>query len=78
MAKTWCVGGRHYSNTNNIVEYEKTNTKTRKIVKIISGTCSFCKRNKSQVFTKSMTRGEDFIKNAKCSHGHRSAMSNSA
>ena len=25
-----------------------------------------------------MTRGEDFIKNAKCSHGHRSAMSNSA
>ena len=25
-----------------------------------------------------MTRGEDFIKNAKCSHGHRPAMSNSA
>ena len=25
-----------------------------------------------------MTRGSDFIKNAKCSHGHRSAMSNSA
>ena len=25
-----------------------------------------------------MTRGLDFIKNAKCSHGHRSAMSNSA
>ena len=25
-----------------------------------------------------MTKGEDFIKNAKCSHGHRSAMSNSA
>ena len=25
-----------------------------------------------------MTRGEDFIKNSKCSHGHRSAMSNSA
>ena len=25
-----------------------------------------------------MTRAEDFIKNAKCSHGHRSAMSNSA
>ena len=24
-----------------------------------------------------MTRGQDFIKNAKCSHGHRSAMSNS-
>ena len=25
-----------------------------------------------------MTRAEDFIKNAKCSHGHRSTMSNSA
>ena len=25
-----------------------------------------------------MTRGQDFIKNAKCSHAHRSAMSNSA
>ena len=25
-----------------------------------------------------MTRREDFIKNANCSHGHRSAMSNSA
>ena len=24
-----------------------------------------------------MTRGQDFIKNAKCSHGYRSAMSNS-
>ena len=25
-----------------------------------------------------MTRGQDFIKNAKCTHGHRSAMSTSA
>ena len=25
-----------------------------------------------------MTKAEDFIENAKCSHGHRSAMSNSA
>ena len=25
-----------------------------------------------------MTRGQDFIKKAKCTHGHRSAMSNSA
>ena len=25
-----------------------------------------------------MTRGKDFIKNAKCTHGHRLAMSNSA
>ena len=25
-----------------------------------------------------MTKGESFVKNAKCTHGHRSAMSNSA
>ena len=25
-----------------------------------------------------MTKGQDFIRNAKCTHGHRSAMSNSA
>ena len=25
-----------------------------------------------------MTRGQDFIKNAKCTHGHRPAVSNSA
>ena len=25
-----------------------------------------------------MTRGQGFIKNTKCTHGHRSAMSNSA
>ena len=25
-----------------------------------------------------MTRGENFVKNAKCTHGHRSAMNNSA
>ena len=25
-----------------------------------------------------MTRGQDFIKNAKCTHGHRSALTNSA
>ena len=23
MTKTWCVGGKHYSNTNNISQYEK-------------------------------------------------------
>ena len=29
-------------------------------------------------FTKEMTRGEHFVRNAECMHGHRSAMSNSA
>ena len=52
MTKTWCVGGRHYSNTNNIIEYGKVNPKTQKLVKIIKGTLSICERNKSQIFTK--------------------------
>ena len=52
MTKTWCVGGKHYSNTNNITEYGKVNPKNKKLVKIIKVTCSFCNRNKSQIFTK--------------------------
>ena len=52
MTKTWCVGGRHKRNTNNIIEFEKVNPKTKKLVKIMKGTCSFCGRNKSQVSTK--------------------------
>ena len=52
MTKTWCVGGKHYSNTDNKSQYEKVNLKTEKLVKIIKGTCSICGRNKSQIFTK--------------------------
>ena len=52
MTKTWCVGGRHYSNTNNLVEYEKVNPRTEKLVKIIKGKCDICNRNKSQIFTR--------------------------
>ena len=52
MTKTWCVGGRHKSDTNNIIEYEKVNPRTKKLVKIIKVTCSICGRNKSQIFTK--------------------------
>ena len=50
--QTFCLGGRHYSNTDNIIEYEKVNPKTKKLVKIIKGKCSICGRNKSQIFTK--------------------------
>ena len=78
MTKTYCLGGRHYSDTNNIIQYEKVNPKTKKLVRIIKGTCSVCGRNKSQIFTKYMTRGEDFIKRGKCSKNHCSSMSNSA
>ena len=52
MSKTFCLGGRQYSNTNNIVEYEKVNRRTKKLVKVIKGTCTTCGRNKSQFFTK--------------------------
>ena len=51
MTKTWCVGGKHYSNTN-ITQCEKVNPRTKKLVEIIKGSCSFCGRNKSQIFTK--------------------------
>ena len=52
MTKTWCVGGKDKSNTNNIIEYEKVNPKTKKLVKLMKGTCSICGRKKSQIFTK--------------------------
>ena len=78
MTKTYCLGGRHYSNTNNIIEYEKVNPKIKKLFKIIKGACSICARNKSQIFTKYMTKGEVFIKRGKCKNIHCSSMSNSA
>ena len=52
MTKTYCLGGRHMSKTNNITEYEKINSRNKKLFKIIKGTCSICGRNKSQIFTK--------------------------
>ena len=52
MTKTWCVGGRYYSNTKNISEYEKRNPQTKKIVKNIKGNCAICGCNKSKIFTK--------------------------
>ena len=50
--KTWCVDGRHYNDTKNILEYEKVNPKTQKLVEIIKDSCSICGRKKSQLFTK--------------------------
>ena len=50
MTKTWCVGGRHYSDTVNKNVYEKVNPRSKKLVKVIKGTCSICGRNKSQIF----------------------------
>ena len=50
MTKTWCVGGRHFSNTNNKTQYEKVDPRTKKLVESIKGTCGICSRNKSQIF----------------------------
>ena len=51
MTKTWCVGGKHYSYTNIMIQSEKRNPQTEKLVKIIKGSCSICGRDKSQIFT---------------------------
>ena len=51
MTKTWCVGGKHYSNTSNITQNEKKNPKTKKLAKIIKRKCAICSRNKNQIFT---------------------------
>ena len=51
MTKTWCLGGKHYSITNNKTQYGKVNTKNNELLKIIKGICSICGRNKSQNFT---------------------------
>ena len=52
MTKTYCLGGRHYSNTNNIIQYEKINPRTKKLVKFIRRKCSVCNCDKRQIFTK--------------------------
>ena len=52
MTRTYCLGSPNYSDTINITQYEKVNPKTKKLAKIIKGTCSICNRNKSQIFTK--------------------------
>ena len=49
--QTYCLGGRHYSNTKNITECEKVDPKTNKVVKNIRGSFDIYGRNKPQVFT---------------------------
>ena len=56
MTLSWCVGGRHKSKTKNKNVYEKVNPKTKKLFKILKGRCDICGRNKSQIFTKLMTK----------------------
>ena len=50
--QSYCLGGRHYSQTVNKNEHEKANTETKNLVKIIKRICNICGRNSSQIFTK--------------------------
>ena len=52
MAKTWCVGGRLYSDTVNENIFEKVNPRNKKLLKVVKEICDICGRNKSQIFTK--------------------------
>ena len=51
MTTTWCAGGRHMSNTNNIIEYDKVNPRIEKLIKVFKSKCNICDRSKSQIFT---------------------------
>ena len=44
---SYCVGGKHYSATTNIRRVITQNQKTGLPFKLLRGTCSTCKRNKS-------------------------------
>ena len=46
---SYCVGGKHYSATTNILGDITVNKKTGTSVKLLRGTCSTCKRNKSLI-----------------------------
>ena len=43
---SWCVGGRHYSGTSNIIG-DITQNKNRTPIKLLKGKCTKCNRNKS-------------------------------
>ena len=50
--QSFCLGGRHYSETVCRNVYEKKYPKTKKNSKFIKRKCDICGRNKSQVFSK--------------------------
>ena len=70
---SYCVGGKHYSATINIRGDITQNKKTGAPVKLLRGTCSTCKRNKSLIVSDQTIQAEglsDFFrgigKAAKC------------
>ena len=62
---SYCVGGKHYSATTNIRGDITQNKKTGAPVKLLRGTCSTCKRNKSLIVSDQTIQAEglgDFFK----------------
>ena len=62
---SYCVGGKHYSATNNIHGDITQNKKTGAPVKLLRGTCVTCKRNKSLIVSDQTIQAEglgDFFK----------------
>ena len=53
---SYCVGGRHYSGTNNI-----SGAITSKGTKIVKGSCVKCKRNKSMTVSDATIEAEGFL-----------------
>ena len=55
---SYCVGGKHYSATINIRGDITQNKKTGATVKLLRGTCSNCKRNKSLIVSDQTIQAE--------------------
>ena len=55
---SYCVGGKHYSATTNIRGDITQNKKTGMSVKLLRGTCSSCKRNKSLIVSDQTIQAE--------------------
>ena len=55
---SYCVGGKHYSPTTNIRGDITVNKKTGMSVKLLRGTCSTCKRNKSLIVSDQTIQAE--------------------
>ena len=63
---SYCVGGRHRSNTKNVVGDITINKKTGKEVKFLVGKCVICNRKKTMIVSDNVIQAEglgDFFNN---------------
>ena len=58
---SYCVGGKHYSTTKNIRGDITQNKKTGSAVKLLRGTCTTCKRNKSLIVSDQTIQAEGLV-----------------